>query len=202
MVKLLLYCFFSYNRGRIDLWGHGRVGVQWREEGSVLRRRPDRDSLRHSIVDRKFRSGFPPPAVKSQTRRVTNRQWRILLLLCRRLIVTQRLYCRGRHQHRPDARFAQTTQSDTRALSQPFWKPGICQKGKSWIGSWMVANNSVSCFNVWSNFMQLSPLAKTKRSSSGKSFPPLGPDTKVFVVWVERFDDIGRNWKSDLQSGL
>lgn len=42
-------------------------------------------------------------------------------------------------------------------------------------------------------FMQLSPLTKTKRSSSGKSFPPLGPDTKVFVVWVERFDDIGRN---------
>lgn len=33
---------------------------------------------------------------------------------------------------------------------------------------------------------------KSKRSSSGKSFPPLGPDTKVFVVWVERFDDIGR----------
>lgn len=41
--------------------------------------------------------------------------------------------------------------------------------------------------------MQLTPLAKTKTSSSGKSFPPLGPDTKVFVVWVERFDDIGRN---------
>lgn len=34
---------------------------------------------------------------------------------------------------------------------------------------------------------------KTKRSSTGKSFPPLGPETKVFVVWVERFDDIGRN---------
>lgn len=34
---------------------------------------------------------------------------------------------------------------------------------------------------------------KTKRSSTGKSFPPLGPETKVFVVWVERFDDIGRH---------
>lgn len=34
---------------------------------------------------------------------------------------------------------------------------------------------------------------KSKRSSSGKSFPPLGPDTKVFVVWVERFDDIGES---------
>lgn len=44
--------------------------------------------------------------------------------------------------------------------------------------------------------MQLTPLAKTKRSSSGKSFPPLGPDTKVFVVWVERFDDIGRDVES------
>ncbi|XP_034447571.1 ral GTPase-activating protein subunit beta isoform X1 [Hippoglossus hippoglossus] len=37
---------------------------------------------------------------------------------------------------------------------------------------------------------KLSPLVKTKRSSTGKSFPPLGPETKVFVVWVERFDDI------------
>lgn len=127
-------------------------------------------------------------------------QWRILLLFCRRIIVAQRLYCRGRHQHRPDACFTQTTQSDTWALSQPFWKPGICQKGKSWIGSSMFANNFISCFNVWSNLMQLSPLVKTKRSSSGKSFPPLGPDTKVFVVWVERFDDIGRNWKPNLQN--
>ncbi|XP_068601913.1 ral GTPase-activating protein subunit beta-like [Brachionichthys hirsutus] len=37
---------------------------------------------------------------------------------------------------------------------------------------------------------KLSPLVKMKRSSTGKSFPPLGPETKVFVVWVERFDDI------------
>lgn len=33
---------------------------------------------------------------------------------------------------------------------------------------------------------------KAKRSSTGKSFPQLGPETKAFVVWVERFDDIGR----------
>uniref|UniRef100_H3C645 Ral GTPase-activating protein subunit beta n=1 Tax=Tetraodon nigroviridis TaxID=99883 RepID=H3C645_TETNG len=45
---------------------------------------------------------------------------------------------------------------------------------------------------------KLTPLAKTKRSSSGKSFPPLGPDTKVFVVWVERFDDIENFPLSDL----
>lgn len=51
-------------------------------------------------------------------------------------------------------------------------------------------------------FMQLTPLAKTKRSSSGKSFPPLGPDTKVFVVWVERFDDIGRNVVFKLKTDL
>ncbi|CAL9702539.1 unnamed protein product [Knipowitschia caucasica] len=37
---------------------------------------------------------------------------------------------------------------------------------------------------------KLSPLNKTKRSSTGKSFPALGPETKVFVVWVERYDDI------------
>lgn len=51
-------------------------------------------------------------------------------------------------------------------------------------------------------FMQLTPLAKTKRSSSGKSFPPLGPDTKVFVVWVERFDDIGRSVVFKINSDL
>lgn len=42
-------------------------------------------------------------------------------------------------------------------------------------------------------FLQLSPLVKSKRSSTGKSVPPLGPETKVFVVWVERFDDIGKS---------
>uniref|UniRef100_A0A672J5L2 Ral GTPase activating protein, beta subunit (non-catalytic) n=1 Tax=Salarias fasciatus TaxID=181472 RepID=A0A672J5L2_SALFA len=37
-----------------------------------------------------------------------------------------------------------------------------------------------------------------KRSSTGKSFPQLGPETKVFVVWVERFDDIENFPLSDL----
>lgn len=32
---------------------------------------------------------------------------------------------------------------------------------------------------------------RAKRSSTGKPYPQLGPETKVFVVWVERFDDIG-----------
>ncbi|KAM9343162.1 ral GTPase-activating protein subunit beta isoform 3-T3 [Pholidichthys leucotaenia] len=45
---------------------------------------------------------------------------------------------------------------------------------------------------------KLSPLVKTKRSSTGKSFPQLGPETKVFVVWVERFDDIENFPLSDL----
>uniref|UniRef100_A0A674NWH6 Ral GTPase-activating protein subunit beta n=1 Tax=Takifugu rubripes TaxID=31033 RepID=A0A674NWH6_TAKRU len=65
-------------------------------------------------------------------------------------------------------------------------KSQMCHFMKRWIGSWMFPNNF------------LSPLAKTKRSSSGKSFPPLGPDTKVFVVWVERFDDIENFPLSDL----
>ncbi|XP_014834121.1 PREDICTED: ral GTPase-activating protein subunit beta [Poecilia mexicana] len=43
-----------------------------------------------------------------------------------------------------------------------------------------------------------SPLVKTKRSSTGKSYPQLGPETKVFVVWVERFDDIENFPLSDL----
>uniref|UniRef100_A0A3Q2E0A1 Ral GTPase-activating protein subunit beta n=1 Tax=Cyprinodon variegatus TaxID=28743 RepID=A0A3Q2E0A1_CYPVA len=45
---------------------------------------------------------------------------------------------------------------------------------------------------------KLSPLFKTKRSSTGKSYPQLGPETKVFVVWVERFDDIENFPLSDL----
>ena len=40
--------------------------------------------------------------------------------------------------------------------------------------------------------LQLSPMVKTKRASTGKAAPPLGPETKVLVVWVERFDDIGK----------
>lgn len=103
---LLLFSSF-YNRGRLDLWGHRRFGVQWREEGSVLCWCPDRDSLRHSIIDRKFWLGFLPSAVKSC--HVMKWQWRIILLFSRRIIVAQRLYCRGRHQHRPDACFTQTT---------------------------------------------------------------------------------------------
>uniref|UniRef100_H2L590 Ral GTPase-activating protein subunit beta n=1 Tax=Oryzias latipes TaxID=8090 RepID=H2L590_ORYLA len=45
---------------------------------------------------------------------------------------------------------------------------------------------------------KLSPLVKTKSSSTVKSYPQLGPETKVFVVWVERFDDIENFPLSDL----
>ncbi|KAM6977467.1 ral GTPase-activating protein subunit beta-like [Aplochiton taeniatus] len=45
---------------------------------------------------------------------------------------------------------------------------------------------------------KLNPLVKAKRSSTGKSTPPLGPETKVLVVWVERFDDIESFPLSDL----
>ncbi|KAK1796416.1 hypothetical protein P4O66_009468 [Electrophorus voltai] len=36
---------------------------------------------------------------------------------------------------------------------------------------------------------QRSPTAKSKKMA-GRSVPPLGPETKVLVVWVERYDDI------------
>uniref|UniRef100_A0A672J2I9 Ral GTPase-activating protein subunit beta n=1 Tax=Salarias fasciatus TaxID=181472 RepID=A0A672J2I9_SALFA len=55
------------------------------------------------------------------------------------------------------------------------------------------------------NLESLSPLVKAKRSSTGKSFPQLGPETKVFVVWVERFDDIGKQlllfYDSNIRTG-
>uniref|UniRef100_A0AAY5KQ07 Ral GTPase-activating protein subunit beta n=1 Tax=Esox lucius TaxID=8010 RepID=A0AAY5KQ07_ESOLU len=40
--------------------------------------------------------------------------------------------------------------------------------------------------------------ASQRRSSTGKTAPPLGPETKVLVVWVERYDDIDNFPLSDL----
>ncbi|XP_046880746.1 LOW QUALITY PROTEIN: ral GTPase-activating protein subunit beta-like [Hypomesus transpacificus] len=37
---------------------------------------------------------------------------------------------------------------------------------------------------------QRSPTAKCKKMPPGRTIPPMGPETKVLVVWVERFDDI------------
>ncbi|XP_010874093.3 ral GTPase-activating protein subunit beta isoform X2 [Esox lucius] len=45
---------------------------------------------------------------------------------------------------------------------------------------------------------QRNSMVKTKRSSTGKTAPPLGPETKVLVVWVERYDDIDNFPLSDL----
>ncbi len=36
-----------------------------------------------------------------------------------------------------------------------------------------------------------SPTVKSRKLPPGRTIPPLGPDTKVLVVWVERYDDIG-----------
>ncbi|XP_041060503.1 ral GTPase-activating protein subunit beta isoform X8 [Carcharodon carcharias] len=40
------------------------------------------------------------------------------------------------------------------------------------------------------NSQRLSPTHKSKKLPLGRTVPPLGPETKVIVVWVERFDDI------------
>uniref|UniRef100_A0AAY4EQL4 Ral GTPase-activating protein subunit beta n=1 Tax=Denticeps clupeoides TaxID=299321 RepID=A0AAY4EQL4_9TELE len=37
---------------------------------------------------------------------------------------------------------------------------------------------------------KLSPSVKMRKTPSGKTIPPLGPETKVLVVWVESYDDI------------
>uniref|UniRef100_A0A4W4EZI0 Rap-GAP domain-containing protein n=1 Tax=Electrophorus electricus TaxID=8005 RepID=A0A4W4EZI0_ELEEL len=44
---------------------------------------------------------------------------------------------------------------------------------------------------------QRSPTAKSKKMA-GRSVPPLGPETKVLVVWVERYDDIENFTVSEL----
>ena len=33
-----------------------------------------------------------------------------------------------------------------------------------------------------------------KKLPQGRPVPPLGPETRVAVVWVERYDDIGTLW--------
>nr|XP_029538464.1 ral GTPase-activating protein subunit beta-like isoform X1 [Oncorhynchus nerka] len=37
---------------------------------------------------------------------------------------------------------------------------------------------------------QRSPTVKSKKMPPGRTIPPMGPETKVLVVWVERYDDI------------
>uniref|UniRef100_A0A3P8YA54 Ral GTPase-activating protein subunit beta n=1 Tax=Esox lucius TaxID=8010 RepID=A0A3P8YA54_ESOLU len=37
---------------------------------------------------------------------------------------------------------------------------------------------------------QRSPTVKSKKLLPGRTIPPMGPETKVLVVWVERYDDI------------
>ncbi|XP_041080432.1 ral GTPase-activating protein subunit beta-like isoform X3 [Polyodon spathula] len=45
---------------------------------------------------------------------------------------------------------------------------------------------------------RLSPTTKAKKMPPGRTMPPLGPETKVLVVWVERYDDIENFPLSDL----
>ncbi|XP_015220103.1 ral GTPase-activating protein subunit beta isoform X3 [Lepisosteus oculatus] len=49
-----------------------------------------------------------------------------------------------------------------------------------------------------SSSQRLSPTVKSKKMPPGRTVPPLGPETKVFVVWVERYDDIENFPLSDL----
>ncbi|XP_045079590.1 ral GTPase-activating protein subunit beta-like isoform X6 [Coregonus clupeaformis] len=45
---------------------------------------------------------------------------------------------------------------------------------------------------------QRSPTVKSKKMPSGRTIPPMGPETKVLVVWVERYDDIDNFPLADL----
>uniref|UniRef100_A0A8C6Y8N3 Ral GTPase-activating protein subunit beta n=1 Tax=Naja naja TaxID=35670 RepID=A0A8C6Y8N3_NAJNA len=42
-----------------------------------------------------------------------------------------------------------------------------------------------------STSQRLSPTSKSKKFPQGRAIPPMGPETKVYVVWVERYDDVG-----------
>ncbi|XP_051489424.1 ral GTPase-activating protein subunit beta isoform X5 [Apus apus] len=47
---------------------------------------------------------------------------------------------------------------------------------------------------------RLSPTSRSKRVPQGRTIPPMGPETKVYVVWVERYDDIENFPLPDLMS--
>lgn len=51
-----------------------------------------------------------------------------------------------------------------------------------------------------SSLQRLSPTSKSKKLPQGRAVPPMGPETKVYVVWVERYDDIENFPLSDLVS--
>ncbi|XP_070601016.1 ral GTPase-activating protein subunit beta isoform X2 [Erythrolamprus reginae] len=51
-----------------------------------------------------------------------------------------------------------------------------------------------------STSQKLSPTSKSKKFPQGRAIPPMGPETKVYVVWVERYDDIENFPLSDLIS--
>ncbi|XP_025022215.1 ral GTPase-activating protein subunit beta-like [Python bivittatus] len=51
-----------------------------------------------------------------------------------------------------------------------------------------------------STSQRLSPTSRSKKLPQGRAIPPMGPETKVYVVWVERYDDIENFPLSDLVS--
>ncbi|XP_078508445.1 ral GTPase-activating protein subunit beta [Lissotriton helveticus] len=50
----------------------------------------------------------------------------------------------------------------------------------------------------YSSSQQFSPTSRAKKMPQGRAVPPLGPETKVAVVWVEQYDDIENFPLSDL----
>ncbi|XP_039175073.1 ral GTPase-activating protein subunit beta isoform X1 [Crotalus tigris] len=51
-----------------------------------------------------------------------------------------------------------------------------------------------------STSQRLSPTSRSKKFPQGRAIPPMGPETKVYVVWVERYDDIENFPLSDFVS--
>ncbi|XP_066448378.1 ral GTPase-activating protein subunit beta-like [Eleutherodactylus coqui] len=45
---------------------------------------------------------------------------------------------------------------------------------------------------------RLSPTSRTRKTPHGRTVPPLGPETKVAVVWLEQYDDLENFPLSDL----
>lgn len=118
--------FFSYFfRRSCYSRGHWRLCVQRGEEGFVLCRCSDRNSLRGAVFDRKLWSAFAPSDCELMLYIIDllcEGFWvdGALLLFPRGVLGAQRLHGGGRHQHRTRASFTETTQSHTGAVPQPL----------------------------------------------------------------------------------
>ncbi|KAF7238918.1 Ral GTPase-activating protein subunit beta, partial [Varanus komodoensis] len=89
--------------------------------------------------------------------------------------------------------------SDQESDSNMDLLPGILKQPALTLELFPNHTDNISSSQRASN-IYLSPTSRSKKLPQGRAVPPLGPETKVYVVWVERYDDIENFPLSDLVS--